>query len=493
MFLATVKQVGHITESGRRAIRRRGGELTIGIFLVLGLSLSLILGAPPAARADAESDMYEKLKIFSLVLHEIQGKFVENPQSEEMVYGAIRGMLATLDPHSSFLTPEEMDDFKQETSGSFFGVGIEISQKDGVLTVVSPIEDTPAYKAGLQAGDQIIKIDDKTTKDMSLTEAVKLIRGAKGTQVTFTVSRESSKSILTFKVTRDLIPIRSVRSEELEPGIGYLRIISFQGDTYAECLKALKAFPPLKGLILDVRNDPGGLLDQSIKVSGIFLGPRALVVETKGRIPDQNVKYLADTQMVLPLDCPIVVLVNEGSASASEIVAGAIQDHKRGVVVGAKSFGKGSVQTILPLPDGSGLRLTTARFYTPSGNSIQADGINPDYLVPSRLPPEVEILREKDLDRHLVGANESKADKADKDKKADKKADKGDDKDQTKNGAGSDGLVKSESAEPEKFEMPDRPLSEMPLPERLKFDPQLEKALNLLRSNQVANKYSPGR
>jgi len=430
--------------------------------------------------------MWEKIKIFTLVLYEVQDKFVERPQNDEMIYGAIRGMLSTLDPHSSFLTPEEMDDFKQETSGSFFGVGIEISLKDGVLTVVSPIEDTPAYKAGLQAGDQIIKIDDKTTKDMGLVEAVKLIRGAKGTQVTFTVSREDNKSILTFIVTRDLIPIRSVRSEILEPGIGYLRIISFQGDTYAKCLEAIKAFPPLKGLILDVRNDPGGLLDQSIKVSGLFLGPKALVVETKGRIEDQNIKYSADTKMVLPLNCPVAVLVNEGSASASEIVAGALQDHKRAVVVGARSFGKGSVQTILPLPDGSGLRLTTARFYTPSGRSIQADGIEPDYLVPSRLPPEVEILREKDLDRHLTGANEAKENKTSKDKSG-TRAKKNSDRQEKP----ADGLIKSEPTEPVEFEIPNRPLSEMPLPERLKFDPQLEKALTLLKNNKVANKYNP--
>jgi carboxyl-terminal processing protease len=439
--------------------------------LALGLGLALVLSPAPApaagAAAEAESSLFEKLKIFSLVIHEVENKFVEKPQSDEMVYGAIRGMLSTLDPHSSFLTPEEMKEFQQEAQGSFFGVGIEISVRDGFPTVVSPIEGTPAYRAGLQAGDQIIKIDDKPTKDMSLTEAVKLIRGPKGTKVVFTISRESTKSMHTYSVVRDLIPIRSVRSEMLEPDIGYVRIISFQGDTSQETLKALKAFPPLKGLILDVRNDPGGLLDQSIKVSGLFLGPE-LVVETKGRIEDQNVSYKADNQMVLPVTCPMVVLVNEGSASASEIVAGALQDHKRALVVGAKSFGKGSVQTILPLPDGSGLRLTTARFYTPSGRSIQADGITPDVLVPSRLPPEAEVIREKDLDRHLVGANEKPKDR--------------------KTGAGGD--PKKASGEAEEFEMPDRPLSELPLIERLKFDPQLDRALTLLKTNKVPNKFA---
>lgn len=438
--------------------------------LAFTFALALVTGFSRPAQADSEAEMFEKMKIFSLVIHEIQNKFVEQPEGDEMVYGAIRGMLSTLDPHSSFLTPEEMKEFQQEAQGSFFGVGIEISLRDGVLTVVSPIEDTPAYKAGLQAGDQIIKIDDKSTKDMSLTEAVKLIRGEKGTKVTFTVSRESTKSILTYSVTRDRIPIRSVRWETLEPGYGYIRIMSFQGDTYDECVKAFKSFSNLKGLILDVRNDPGGLLDQSIKVSGLFLG-NELVVETKGRIASQNVRYKADTDLLIPDTLPVVVLVNEGSASASEIVAGALQDHKRALVIGANSFGKGSVQTIFPMPDGSGLRLTTARFYTPSGRSIQADGITPDILVPSRLPPEVQVLREKDLDRHLIGENE-KADPKDKGKNS---------KPETAEAA---------DKEKEEFEIPTKPLSELPLAERLKFDPQLDKALTLLKSNQVPLKFT---
>jgi len=453
---------------GKPAVGGVWHKKTVAVLLGLGLILGFGLVGAPGVLADSKAELYDKMKIFTYVLKEIEQKFVEAPPQEEIMYGAIRGMLSTLDPHSSFLTPEEMKDFQQETKGSFFGVGIEISQRDGVLTVVSPIEGTPAYNAGVQAGDQIIKIDDKSTKDMSLTEAVKLIRGEKGSKVSFTISREKTKSILTISVMRDLIPIRSVRSEVLEPGYGYLRIASFQGDTYKESLKAVKAFPDLKGLILDVRNDPGGLLDQSIKVSGIFLGPE-LVVETKGRIPDQNALYRSDVQMALPVGCPIVVLVNEGSASASEIVAGALQDHKRALVVGAKSFGKGSVQTILPMPDGSGLRLTTARFYTPSGKSIQADGITPDIIVPSRLPPDVEILREKDLDRHLTGVNETPKD----DPKARKT--EGD---------------KKETETENEFQMPDRPLSELPLEERLKFDPQLEKALTLLKTNKVPNQFA---
>jgi len=431
---------------------------------LLALGLFFLAAPAQAARADGEAELWEKLKIFTKVMAEVNDKFVESPKGDELVYGAIRGMLGSLDPHSSFLTPEEMKDFEQETRGSFFGVGIEISLRDGVLIVVSPIEDTPAYRAGLQAGDMIIKIDNRATKEMSLTEAVKLIRGPKGTRVVFTISRENSKSLHTIAVTRDRIPIRSVRSEVLEPGYGYLRISSFQGDTtYDAVRQALKEFTGLKGLILDLRNDPGGLLDQSVKVSGLFLG-RELVVETRGRLEDQNARYIAPTDMVLPADCPLVVLINEGSASASEIVAGALQDHQRAVLVGTQSFGKGSVQTVLLMPDGSGLRLTTARYYTPSGRSIQAEGITPDVVTPGWLSNE-GALREKDLDRHLAGTNEKPGEKS----------------------AG-----EGAPAEGEETELPDpgRPLSELPLAERLKFDPQLAKALDLLKENKAPNNFA---
>ena len=430
------------------------------------LFLAVLLLAFPtlSARADSEAELWEKLKIFTKVMAEVNDKFVERPKGDELVYGAIRGMLSALDPHSSFMTPEEMKDFEQETRGSFFGVGIEISQRDGLLIVVSPIEDTPAFRAGLKAGDHILKIDGRATKDMTLTEAVKLIRGARGTKVVFTVSREKTKSLHTISVTRARIPIRSVRSQMLEPGYAYLRIISFQGDTYDSVRAALKDFTGLKGLILDLRNDPGGLLDQSIKVSGLFLG-RELVVETRGRLEEQNSRYVADTAMVLPADCPMVVLINEGSASASEIVAGALQDHQRALLVGAQSFGKGSVQTVLPMPDGSGLRLTTALYYTPSGRSIQAEGITPDIETPGRQSREGAI-REKDLERHLAGANEKRGKKAAPQAPA--------------------------PAEEEEDDLPDpdRPLSELPLAERLKYDPQLAKALTLLKENQVPNKFA---
>jgi len=457
--LAVRRLIGLASFTGRRGRPILAGAALAARRLAAAAALAALALAWPAApaRAESEPELWEKLRIFSQVLNEVNKKFVEKPKGDELIYGAIRGMLGSLDPHSAFLTPEELKDFEQETRGSFDGVGIEISQRDGVLTVVSPIEGTPAYRAGLQAGDNIIKIDGRATKDMTTNEAVKLIRGAKGTRVVLTISREKTKSIHTIPVTRDRIPIRSVRSQELEPGYGYLRIIHFQSDTYEAARVALNDFTDLKGLILDLRNNPGGLLEQSVRISGLFVGPE-LVVETRGRLEDQNDRYVSDSEMVLPADCPLVVLINEGSASASEIVAGALQDHKRALLVGAQSFGKGSVQTVLPLPDGSGLRLTTARYYTPSGRSIQAEGITPDVTAPGRLPRE-GVLREKDLERHLAGINEKSEGKAPEPQEAaaDEESDLAD---------------------------PGRPLSELPLAERLKFDPQLAQALTLLKENK---------
>lgn len=454
-------------------------------FPMAAVLIAVLISAPATvfAKQDPEETLFEKFKVFTDVMNEVQKKFVEPPKNDEIVYGAIRGMLSTLDPHSSFMTPEEMKEFQQETQGSFFGVGIEIGTRDSVLTVVSPVEGTPAYKAGIKAGDQIIKIDDKPTKDLTLNEAVKLIRGQKGTKVNFVITRDNVKSFLNFSVVRDLIPIQSVRSQMLEPGYGYIRIASFQAETYNETRKALEGLKDVKGLILDVRNDPGGLLDQSIRITGLFIG-RELVVETKGRVPDQNASFNSEVDMLLPANCPLVVLVNEGSASASEIVAGALQDHKRALIVGAKSFGKGSVQTVVPMRDGSGLRLTTARFYTPSGRSIQADGITPDVEVAGLLDSKYEAIREADLDRHLLGANEAPGGKG-KGKKG------GKDGEAAAKGADKDG--KKADAEEKEMELPDRPIWEMPLAERLKYDPQLDKALSLLKSNQVQSKFVSSR
>lgn len=418
---------------------------------------------PAQAAGEPQEDTYAKIKIFSLVLHEIQQKYVEDTVPQDLIYGAIKGMLKTLDPHSSFMTPEEMKDFQTETRGSFSGVGIEITMKDGVPIVVSPVEGTPAHKAGLLAGDQIIKIDGVSTKDMSLTDVVHRIRGPRGSKVILTILHEGERKIIDIPIIRDVIPIRSVRSEIMEKGYGYLRISNFQGDTAENVEKALKELqattPPLKGLILDLRSNPGGLLEQSVRVADHFL-PGGLVVYTKGKVEDQSMEFKA-TRGAVAKDYPMIVLVNEGSASASEIVAGALQDHKRALILGAKTFGKGSVQTIIPLPDGSGLRLTTARYYTPNGRSIQATGIEPDVVVPSRFNRPGKVLREKDLAQHLSGENE---------------------KSETGSGEESSSEQPGQTTDDsKKGKLP----SQMTIQERLQVDPQLKKALDMLKNNEV--------
>jgi carboxyl-terminal processing protease len=319
-------------------------------------------------------------------------------------------MIQSLDPHSSFMTKEEHQELLIETKGTFSGIGIEITIKDNVLTVVSPIEDTPAHKAGLKAGDKLIRIDGKLTNDMTLMDAVKTIRGPKGTKVDLSITREGVEKPLEFSIMRDVIPLRSVRHYLFTPDIGYLRVSNFQGNTAEELTEALEEMEKghqLKGLILDLRNNPGGLLSQAIKVSDVFLDS-GVIVSTRGRNESQSMKVSAhkdDKEKTYP----IIVLVNGGSASASEIVAGALQDNKRALILGTKTFGKGSVQTILPLSDGSGLRLTTARYYTPNGKSIQLSGISPDIQLEFIPPAEDEMkkdnrkmIREEDLKGHML-------------------------------------------------------------------------------------------
>ena len=370
-------------------------------------------GSSGTEKKDAADDIYKNIDIFLEVLQQVEDNYVEPQDTTTLINGALKGMVESLDPHSSYMTKEEREDLMNETEGSFSGIGIEISLKDNILTVISPIEDTPAYKAGLKAGDKIIKIEDKLTLDMGLNDAIKLIRGRKGTEVKLTISREGADKPLVFTITRDVIPLRSVKNYNLGNDIGYVRISNFYGNTYDDLDAALdnleKSGKP-KGLILDLRNNPGGLLEQSILVSDEFLDS-GVIVSTKGRDEKQNIEEKAQKNKK-PRDYPIVVLVNGGSASASEIVAGALQDNKRALILGTQTFGKGSVQTILPLSDGSGLRLTTARYYTPSGSSIQASGITPDieleYIAPkeSDKPTEAEettiTIREKDLKNHIT-------------------------------------------------------------------------------------------
>jgi carboxyl-terminal processing protease len=390
---------------------KRKFDLTI--FVVLFISLTAIFGWERLSIENVsakDKGVYEQLQVFSDVLDIVKENYVEEVEDEELVEGAISGMLKTLDPHSSYLNPDAYKELQVETKGSFGGIGIEITIRDGVLTVVSPLEGTPAHELGVQAGDQIIRVDGAPTKEMTLMEAVKKMRGPKGTKVVLTIMREGFTKAKEFVITRATIAIKSVRTKILEPGYGYLRLSQFQSTTLKDLRQALAKLEeenqPMKGLILDLRNNPGGLLDQAVKVSDEFLN-EGLIVYTGGRLKSQDMRFEAhgNTQ---PHSYPIVILVNEGSASAAEIVAGALQDHKRAVVVGVKTFGKGSVQTVMPLRNGAALRLTTAIYYTPNGRSIQAKGIEPDIVVARQRAEEQEkenarskVIREEDLKNHM--------------------------------------------------------------------------------------------
>jgi len=390
-------------------MKRSFGKASVCAFWLCVLISGLLFLQGNGSDVKAGTDeVYKNIEVFAEVLRQIEENYVEPQDSEELIYAAIKGMVEGLDPHSAFMTKQEHKDLMIETKGSFSGVGIEITTRDNLITVVSPIEGTPAYRAGIKAGDQIIAINDEPTNEMTLSDAVKRIRGPKGSDVKLTVRREGSDKPLDFSITRDVIPLRSVRHHQLTPEVGYVRISNFQSKTERDLKSALKTLEEekIEGLILDLRNNPGGLLDQAIKVSDLFLD-EGLIVSTKGRNSSQNMEISAQRNG-RPRTYPMIVLVNEGSASASEIVAGALQDNKRALVLGTKTFGKGSVQTILPLSDGSGLRLTTARYYTPSGNSIQLEGIIPDIelaFVPPKedgeAPARPHFLREKDLKGHM--------------------------------------------------------------------------------------------
>jgi carboxyl-terminal processing protease len=360
-------------------IKRHRWSITLAVSLV---ACFLALQEVAVRRAQALSnDTYQELDTFATVLAIVQKNYVEPVTTKKLIDGAISGMLASLDPHSAYLTPDLYRDLEVETRGSFGGLGIEITIKNGALTVVAPIEDTPAYRAGLKAGDQIIKIDDDFTKDMSLTDAVKRMRGPKGSKIKLTLHRNNVPELFTVTLARDVIKIQSVKSKTLDGGYGYIRVTTFQENTGDGVEKAIDDFQSkdhgkVKGLVFDLRDNPGGLLNQAVKVSDDFLDG-GLIVYTQGREENQQQKYFSHKKKDFD-DYPMVVLVNGGSASASEIVAGALQDQKRAVILGTQTFGKGSVQTILPLDDHSALRLTTARYYTPTGRSIQAVGITPD-------------------------------------------------------------------------------------------------------------------
>jgi len=356
--------------------------------------LTLSLGGSVASKSADSSATYEQLKLFTEVLSIVQNQYVDEVPPKDLIYNAIKGTLRGLDPHSSFLDPDSYKEMQVETSGSFGGLGIEITLRDDVLTVVSPIEGTPAHRAGLLTGDRIVKIDGLVTKDMQLPDAVKRMRGKPGTKVTITVVREGWTEPKDFDITREQIRVQSVRSADLGGGIAYVKLRQFQeqspGDMAAALEKAAKT--GMKALVLDLRGNPGGLLTAAVEVTEEFIDDGKLVVYTEGRVRNQNMRFSAHAKKSYP-NLPMVVLVNQGSASASEIVAGALQDWGRAIVVGTQTFGKGSVQTIIPLSDGSGLRLTTAKYFTPKGRSIHGKGITPDIVV--EIPKETTAARDR--------------------------------------------------------------------------------------------------
>jgi carboxyl-terminal processing protease len=381
------------------------------LLLIVGIALGFFLAGQwvPNVSAVPRQD-YESLETFTNILSIVKKNYVEDVETKNLVHGAIGGMLNSLDPHSAYLTPDLYKELQMDTQGRFGGLGIEITVKNGVLTVVSPIEDTPAHKAGIKPGDMIFKIEDEFTKDMTLVEAVKRMRGPKGTKISISIKREGNPELLTFTLIRDTIRVQSVRSRVLEEGYAYVRLAQFQERSDRDLQRSLEKLSAekggLKGLVLDLRNNPGGLLTQAVRIADLFLDS-GMIVYTEGRIESQKQKYFAQKDGSW-LDFPIVVLVNNGSASASEIVAGALQDHKRAVVLGTKTFGKGSVQTILPLDDNSALRLTTARYFTPKGRSIQATGIVPDIVMENAPPQDGKGdekkrpgIREENLPGHL--------------------------------------------------------------------------------------------
>ncbi len=445
--------------------------------LIAGIFISLNFSAIAQKEAVAPLPI-EELRTFADVFNAIKTGYVEPVEDKKLITHAISGMLTGLDPHSQYLDADAFKDLQVNTHGEFGGLGIEVGMEDGFVKVVSPIEDTPAYRAGIKAGDLIVKLDDTPVKGMTLSDAVKRMRGKPKTQITLTIARKGETKPIVVAITREVIKVQSVKSKLIEPGYAYVRLTQFQEDTankLVEHLNKLYKQGPVKGLVLDLRNDPGGLLHGAIGVSAAFLPPATLITSTDGRVEDAKRKYLAspedylrgtrtDFLKDLPAGVktvPMVVLVNAGSASASEIVAGALQDHKRAVIMGTQTFGKGSVQTILPLANNTAIKLTTARYYTPSGRSIQAKGITPDIIVEETANGSFgPRLREADLERHLEN---------DKDKEAPPAA-----KPQTK--APTKGKpTKDETEEEEKarFEIAS------------KDDYQLNQALNLLKGLQI--------
>ncbi len=406
------------------------GKLKQASLVFAGLAGGILISLQFSAMAEKEVRStlpVEELRTFAEVFNAIKQGYVEPVEDKKLISHAISGMLSNLDPHSSYLDADAFKDLQVGTQGEFGGLGIEVGMKDGLVEVVAPIEDTPADRAGIKTGDLIFKLDDKLVKGMTLTDAVKRMRGKPNTQIRLSIIRKGELKPLEITLTREIIKVQSVKSKLVEDGYGYLRVTSFQENTAASVVKHLNDLykpGPLRGLVLDLRNDPGGLLNSAIGVSASFLPAKTLVTSTDGRVPDAKHQFYAQPEDYLrgsrddyikslpveALKVPMVVLINGGSASASEIVAGALQDHKRAVIMGTTSFGKGSVQTVIPLPNNEAIKLTTARYFTPSGRSIQAKGIVPDIVVEeSANGTSAMRLREVDLENHLENNKEKEA------------------------------------------------------------------------------------
>ena len=450
------------------------GLVMTGVFAGVMLSLNF------SANADRTTQVplpVEELRAYADVFNAIKQGYVEPVEDKKLIVDSISGMLSGLDPHSAYLDTEAFKDLQVGTQGEFGGLGIEVGMEDGFVKVISPIEDTPAFRAGVMAGDLIVKLDDTPVKGMSLNDAVKRMRGKPDTDIVLTIMRKGEARPVVLTLKREIIKVQSVKSKLLEPGYAYLRVAQFQENTAAavvQHLTKLTAEAPLMGLVLDLRNDPGGLLHGAVGVSAAFLPAGELVVSTDGRTEDAKREYRAtpedylrgtreDFLRKLPegaKDMPMVVLVNAGSASASEIVAGALQDHKRAVVMGTQTFGKGSVQTILPLNNNTAIKLTTARYYTPSGRSIQAKGIEPDIVVEESANGSSRRVREADLQGHLGNDKDPEAERAAKQ-------------------AGGDNIPADEEAEPVRFELAG------------KDDHQLMQAINLLKGLQIVQNKKP--
>ncbi|WP_020558350.1 S41 family peptidase [Thiofilum flexile] len=470
----------------------------IGVLLGATATISINVFAFKQSADDAAALPLEDLRKFTEVYSRVKEDYVEPVKDKEMIGNAIRGMLTGLDPHSDYLNEEEYKELQVGTTGEFGGLGIEVGMEDGFVKVISPIDDTPAQKAGLEAGDLIIRLDDKPVKGMSLNDAVKVMRGKPNTDINLLVVREGKPKPFKVTITRAVIKVNSVKQRLLEPGYGYVRISSFQSkttDSLAEAINTLQKENKgkLRGLVLDLRNNPGGVLNAAVGVSDTFLDS-GKIVYTEGRVEDAKTEYSAQKGDLLN-SSPIVVLVNRGSASASEIVAGALQDHKRALIVGQKTFGKGSVQTVLPLDEKTAIKITTARYFTPLGRSIQAEGIKPDIELrvlkvsaDTNTDDDLDLLSEADLSKHLSNPTLKAANEADEALKVE---------DEKNKPAADD---KAKPAEPNKETSPSTTKESKPLPAASKdgkdkplaeTDYQLFEALNILKGMDLAIKRAP--